>query len=515
MFNLFNNEDGALEKSATPTPRPTSTDSWRVSPGQGGMRQPTPPSEETQKALSLVKENINSSSNWADLQIGRDLMAQAFKDPMGIQGALSDEFTGAEIKAPATDQPTADIPALPMDDPAGTIGGLNSNMLKGVGDFMGRVTPPTPPSPKQATVEMMDAEGKQTMFDMNKIPKWQESDAFYGGLLSMGLNLLSGNDLATSFNAAGQYFDNAYGKEKRQAWAQDLVNQGYDAQDIQRWIETGDNKDLTDPMEKKMRMQQFNLGQQNLNKAIYENSPEMRQFNLDQIRFDNEMKIAKMQQDAAQHAQSIAARMASGNGSGLSARDYSQMQTSIRDATKVTSQQTVFSRNAMRDIEQIKEYKAIYLDPNSTPEQKAKAKSGLNGSFNSYRTNQARSMVGGGAKLTPKDLEATTGLPNIIDNNLNKISMKTNGYPTDEWINSMLTSTRNDVYNQTNTMKDIYRSAYASYAPVLGHDAAQAVIGRIAGSSGIGNVQIDPVSGDYINNTVVDRVGPQTVSISR
>jgi len=491
MFNLFNNEDGVLEKKGTPSPRPSSSESWRVTPGQGGMKQPIPPSEDTQKALSMVKERLGGSSNWADLQIGRDLMEQSFKDPMSVQGILSGAYSDEEIKAPEQtpeqDQPSATLPPLPDEDPAAFLGGLNSNMFKGVGDYMGRVKPPTPPDPKQAAVEMMDAEGKQTMFDMNKIPKWQDSDAFYGGLLSMGLNLLSGNDLATSFNAAGQYFDNAFGKEKRQAWAQDLVNQGYDAQDIQRWIETGDNKDLTDPMEKKMRMQQFNLGQQNLNRAIYENSPEMRQFALDQAGFDNALKVAQLNAQInyqnASLKQRWAAQEARGQKPTFTARDFSQIQSSIMPTIKVANQRIQYSNDALRDVEQIKKYK------------KEGNLAGMQGSYRSFQANMARAMKGGGATLTDKDLEATTALTDWYSDLSNKASIKTTGYPTDQWIEAMATSARNDVYNQSRGVREVAQNAYYTYAPELGHDLAQNVISRIFGGTNVGDLTIDPRTG--------------------
>ncbi|MGL5582271.1 MAG: hypothetical protein ACRDCE_15105 [Cetobacterium sp.] len=183
----------------------------------------------------------------------------------------------------------------PKEDPGGAIivGALNRGA--GMGNGTGLVEMPQPPSMEEVQIKALEEEGKQVLFDQNKIPKPMESMAFNMGLMSFGLNLLSGNDYATAFNQAGAHFQQAYGREKREIWAQDLIDQGYDAQDIQRWIETGDNKDLTDPMEKKMRMQQYRLGQQQLENAMYENSPQMRAYKRGMENYNMQMEAAKFQ----------------------------------------------------------------------------------------------------------------------------------------------------------------------------------------------------------------------------
>lgn len=166
-------------------------------------------------------------------------------------------------------------PVDPLENPAGALG-ASTAVRAYTGGGIGAVRPMPPPKPGMVAKEAQDQQGKQVMFDMNKIPKWQDSKAINQGLLSFGLNLLSGNDWATSFNQAGAHFDKAYGREKREIWAQDLMEQGYDAHEIQSWLETGDHKALSDPMQKKMQQQQYALGQQQLSNALYEGSDEMR-----------------------------------------------------------------------------------------------------------------------------------------------------------------------------------------------------------------------------------------------
>lgn len=178
------------------------------------------------------------------------------------------------------DSPMAPAPVDPITDP-GTALGSSTAVRAYTGGGTGSVRPMPPPKPGDLAKQAQDQQGKQVMFDMNKIPAWQDSNAINQGLLSFGLNLLSGNDWATSFNQAGAHFEKAYGREKREIWAQDLVEQGYDAHEIQAWIESGDQKALSDPMQKKMQQQQYALGQQQLSNALYEGSDEMRQWKAD------------------------------------------------------------------------------------------------------------------------------------------------------------------------------------------------------------------------------------------
>lgn len=184
----------------------------------------------------------------------------------------------------------------PTENPGAAIAATSMNQATMSGNGAGLVPPPQAPQMQQVQREAADIEGKQVMFDMNKIPKPMESNAFNMGLMSFGLNLLSGNSYAEAFNQAGNHFNQAYGREKREAWAQDLVEQGYDAQDIQAWIESGDQKALSDPMEKKMKEQQFRLGQAQLSKAEYETSPEYLQYQQQRQEWDDSMKIAQFQQ---------------------------------------------------------------------------------------------------------------------------------------------------------------------------------------------------------------------------
>ncbi|UIW10584.1 hypothetical protein PQC38_gp108 [Aeromonas phage BUCT695] len=178
-------------------------------------------------------------------------------------------------------------------DPVGHLAARNTNMSKSIGGTTGEIVeePPEPPTAQQAQAMQLDQVGKQAAFDMSKIPVWYKSDSFNYGLISFGLNLLSGNDLASSFNQAGQAFGQMYGQEKRQIWAGDLVEQGYAPQDIQAWVESGDPSALKDPMQKKMDLLNYQMNVEKLNEAQYENSPEMRTYRNKRQKWEDQMTV--------------------------------------------------------------------------------------------------------------------------------------------------------------------------------------------------------------------------------
>lgn len=193
-----------------------------------------------------------------------------------------------------------------------------ANKMSGVGDpLTGNM--PTPPKvdTSKSYTEQLSEVGKQISLDQSKIPAWNDSESFNYALVTFGLNLLSGNDLGSSFGLASKSFMDNYGLEKRMMWADDLRKDGYDETEIQTWIQTGDSKDLTNPFDKKMKLQQFNLGQAQLDNALYENDPKMRKYKQDIDVYDREFRVkshndsiamqkAQMAQSASQHAESLA-----------------------------------------------------------------------------------------------------------------------------------------------------------------------------------------------------------------
>lgn len=192
----------------------------------------------------------------------------------------------------------------PVTNPVESLGQLNNNRIKGVGNSVGEVEAPTPPIPtaKQAADNELKDIGNKAAFEQTKIPVWYESGSFNMGLLSFGLNLLSGNDLATSFNQASKAFTDMYGSEKRQAWAGDLAAQGYSRAEIEAYIQTGDPKMLKDPMEKQAAIQNIQLGREQIEAAKFKNSPEERARAEEDRQFDKALKVSQLNDSRAARA---------------------------------------------------------------------------------------------------------------------------------------------------------------------------------------------------------------------
>lgn len=203
-------------------------------------------------------------------------------------------------------------PPKPGDDPVGNLAARNNNKSAGVGGVSGEINfgkeSPQAPTVQQMQNMALDQTGKKAAFNMDDMPQWYESQSFNYGLISFGLNLLSGNDLATSFAAAGSAFSDMYGQERRQTWAQDLISQGYTPTEVEEYIRTGKSDVLTDPMKKQAQQIQMQTNLQQLNNLEYEGSPEMRQYKLDQDAFDRNIKVEQLQDSRAARAESAALR---------------------------------------------------------------------------------------------------------------------------------------------------------------------------------------------------------------
>lgn len=228
------------------------------------------------------------------------------------RGALQQEAQAKTVQqAQAAKDGYTDVPDA-AENPQGFLAAKNKNKSAGVGGTSGQINfgegGPKAPTPQQLQNMQLDQEGKKAAFNMDDMPAWYESQSFNYGLISFGLNLLSGNDLATSFAAAGQAFGDMYGQERRSAWAQDLISQGYTPTEVEEYVRTGKSDVLTDPMKKQAAQIQMQTNLQQLNNLQYENSDEMRQYKLDQDKFDRDIKIQQLEDSRAARAESAALR---------------------------------------------------------------------------------------------------------------------------------------------------------------------------------------------------------------
>lgn len=215
--------------------------------------------------------------------------------------------TGAAVKSTKPPVEPGVIAPDPGMDPAGNLAAKNANIAAGAGNVHGQVKPAPDTSLADARAAIFKDLGQQVSFNNEELEPWYESPTFYRGLISFGLNLLSGNDLGSSFNQAGRYYDYERGREKRELWRDDLIEHGYDPIAVERYIETGDNKDLPDPMEKAKQMADYERVQLALAKDKYEMDPE--HLSKKEAREEEEwkMKVEKHKQDLLQGAASIRA----------------------------------------------------------------------------------------------------------------------------------------------------------------------------------------------------------------
>lgn len=284
--------------------------------GGGALNESPPPNSagfQTNPGISSQYENgLSTAPQKGNLQ---GVLGLGNTDPAAVQAQQAQSKATAEAKAAAQQQKTAVANGYTptpdaSKDPVGYMAATNMNKAKGVGESTGTMNEkaPAPPTESQQQSIALNQMGKQSAFDMSKAGPWYKSQSFNYGLISFGLNLLSGNDLATSFNAAGQAFGDMYGQEQRGAWAQDLQAQGYSPQEIEEYVRTGDSKTLTDPMEKQARQVQLQTNLQQLDNLQYSNSPEQRQAAIDDKNFDKGIKLATLDNQRAATAGAAADR---------------------------------------------------------------------------------------------------------------------------------------------------------------------------------------------------------------
>lgn len=279
-------------------------DSRNPAPAPVAQEAPTPPGEVFNPS-SLMAPAAKQLPTQQTPDSAQDKAAQQ-------RGALNQQAQGkAQAVMKAKAQGYQDVPNA-AQDPGGNLAARNANKAAGVGGTTGEINfnkdSADVPSPQQAQNMQLDQLGKKTAFNMEDMPEWYESNSFNYGLISFGLNLLSGNDLATSFATAGEAFSSMYGQERRQMWAQDLISQGYTPTEVEEYIRTGKSDVLTDPMEKQAKQIQMATGLANLESIQYANSDEERQYKKDQDKFERDIKIQQLNDSRASRAESAALR---------------------------------------------------------------------------------------------------------------------------------------------------------------------------------------------------------------
>lgn len=424
-----------------------------------------------------------------------------------MQGALSpanqaqDKQNEIQSGIQETQQKQADLQAQgykPVpdagQDPVGHISALNENKSKGVGGFSGNVNTPLPSPPTQSQVQDMNlnAQGKQAAFDQNKIPAWYKSNSFNMGLISFGLNLLSGNDLATSFGAAGEAFNQMYGEERRSYWAEDLAKQGYDPVEIEEWKRTGDSKVLTSPQEKQMKMIQQRLQMQQLDNALYEGSPEMRQYQLGREQRKDALSEAQIRNSIAnsnaqlglsrerlnfEKSKYAAKQAAAGEDpewgiTNPEARMVLQQGKKFTDDSNLKRSRMAVAQEAAQKAKQL-------LEAGDT--------AGAAAAYDQYEESYGKAMQGGLGKIDRHDASDIAGPRTWWGQASNAVVRGVRGAPTSGEIERAIASSNRGINTEHQVVVDNLQSMYENLIPKIGADRARAAVKFQANGSGIGN----------------------------
>lgn len=406
------------------------------------------------------------------------------------------------------------------------------NRMAGVGDGFGNLEPAPQPPIKQSYAEQMKDIGDRVALDQNSIPDWHESDSFNYALINFGLNLLSGNDLANSFSNASTTFIDMFGREKREIWAEDLRRQGYDDTEIQRYIETGDNKVLTNPFEKKRQLLEYNRAAAELDQALYENDPKTRQYKIDRQNWEDRIKLTEIQDRRTQAAADLNLRREEMKMRRQEAAERRLERKAMAEAKlKATDPLTAeFGANpkVLKLIQgQVKPYvdrvsvKASFLDQAELMARKAKqlqaegkwseATKQLDGAKESY----AKAFKGGYGSVTAKDIDYHAGDPVALRSGASWVGSHIVGRTPDWEIDRAIAMASNARGSEHAALNKFLENKYKNLAAELGEERAQRVMYLAGLSSNSDPVDYSELSPEQVDQGVLTIADKNTVQITR
>lgn len=289
-------------------------------------------------AKDVVKDTASKASNVASKV--SDVATPAVKDvPQDTAKVLA---TGADAtpapqptEQPAPqDQSTPTVTSTPTQETPSVDTKSSTNSSSSTPASSSTVSPvdsngnagdvPTPPDFK-AIADRDTADLSKTAdpitFDHSKDEVWYKSDAFSSALISFGTSLMSGSDIYTAMTRGGKTYHDEYGRDQRQKWADDLRKRGYDEQDIQAWIESGDAKDLPDLTAKKLQAVQLKNATFEARKNAYEASPEYQQWKAKREAAEDKLKQEQFAEEKRAHMASEALQAQSIQQTALARRD--------------------------------------------------------------------------------------------------------------------------------------------------------------------------------------------------
>ena len=402
------------------------------------------------------------------------------------------------------------------------------NRIAGVGDGFGNLPLPPQPEVKQSYAEQMQTIGDRVALDQNAIPDWHESDSFNYALINFGLNLLSGSDLANSFSNASTTFIDMFGKEKRQIWSEDLRKQGYDDTEIERYIETGDNKVLTDPFEKKAKMMDYNLKAAQLDQALYEIDPKTRENAIKRQKWEDEIKLTEIQDRRAQAAADLNLRREEMKMRRQEAADRLNLAKAKLEASSPLEQEFGANPKVLKLIQgQVKPYvdrvsvKASFLDQAELMARKAlelqkagkwsEATKQLDGAKESY----AKAFKGGYGSVSPEDIKYHAGDPVTLRNGASWVGSHIVGRTPDWEFDRAIAMASNARESEHAALNIFLENKYKNLAAEIGEERAQRVMHLSGLSSNAAPVDYSKLSPEQLNEGYSAVADKNTVQITR
>lgn len=432
-------------------------------------------------------ENPSLLTPYANWMKDRNAENPKYEKPEPMQGALSQD--GGE--AAKGEVATPDL----LENPAAAVASTTYNRSvrgSGMGNREIPKAPDQPQNPKEAGFQAQELESKRIAFDQNKIPKWYESQSFSLGLISFGLNMMSGNNAADSFNAAGKVFDEGFGKEKREAWADELRSQGYDDNEIMSWIQTGDNKELTDPTEKKMKNLQYQMSQYNLENARYD-ANEGRQSKAAQQNFDNQMRVYNAGVDADYKKASLGMQR-----EGLDLK-YKELERKAEQTNMFGMDKNYFKTMTQNAMPFLRDTQVKMARGGLAKQAMDKLKTGKNDDGTPLTTDQRWSLYntaqealgkayqGGYGALSPKVRDEYVGDPSAIGQATEWIYKKTTGNITDSEIDRVSKLADGFMDSEHASTSQVANQLYNSVVNEIGPENAMAYVRGLFQTTNMGD----------------------------
>ena len=97
---------------------------------------------------------------------------------------------------------------------------------------------------------------------------WEKNNHFPETALRFFLNVLDGVPISQAYVDAGSFYDNRVATDKRNAYREELLQEGYSPESIEKWVTTGMQDDLVDISQRDLERQKAQLGLQQAQETL-------------------------------------------------------------------------------------------------------------------------------------------------------------------------------------------------------------------------------------------------------